>query len=186
MADDRKLPERDNATTDLLKMPLLSSATSAADSVGKTSYSLWLQLQYQKQLAALETTFIAAAAHGLSQPSPHCKKGPLQSLHASPYALSPGLMTSSVPNSQFPYPYKQPGFANEPVQRVSAGVATCSATCMALLTSANACQALSHWHILSACCQQEALLCLSCQIVHVQHHLSVGVLTQRCQHTGCH
>lgn len=143
MADDRKQSERDAPIIDLPVMPLMTPEMSAADSASKASYALWLQLQYQQQLAALATTFTAAAAHELSQPSPHSKKEPLQNLHAFPYGLAPGPMMSPV--SGMPqYPYRQPGFANKPVQDPSAGVAICTATCAVLLASTVAYHALSH------------------------------------------
>ena len=144
MADDRKQSERDTAIVDLTVMPLLSPAMSAADPASKASYALWLQLQYQQQLAALETTFSAAAAHELSQSSPHFKKEPLQNLHAFPYGLSPGMAGSTLPGMPA-YPYRQPASANRPAQDPSAGMEYVQQHI--LLASAVACQAHLCHHI---------------------------------------
>lgn len=171
MADDRKQSDGDGAFLHLPKMPLLSSATSAVDSASQTSYALRLQLQYQQQLAALETTYTAAAAHELSQPGPHLRKEHPQNLQAFPYRLTSGQRASPLPDVP-PLPYRQPGFANKPAQHPSAGVATCTATHTALLASALICHALSHrTFVLSESRQQGALLCASFQWVHVYHHL---------------
>ena len=82
MADDRKV-ELDHSPLEALPLPnpTGSAATGrpAAEATGKPSYALWLQLQYQQQLAALQLTMSAAAAHEASHPT---QKGPPSHVHS--------------------------------------------------------------------------------------------------------
>lgn len=70
MADDRKVElNYSNFGAVPLPRPIDSTAAShpAAEVAGRLSYSLGLQLQYQQQLTALQSTMSAAAAHEASR-----------------------------------------------------------------------------------------------------------------------
>lgn len=68
MADERKV-ELDHSIQGALPAlsPVVSAAAgNAAEAAARPSYAMWLQLQYQQQLAALQLTMSAAAAHEAS------------------------------------------------------------------------------------------------------------------------
>lgn len=104
MADDRKVDH-----TTLAPLPALNTAGSAAASpvsqaAVEPSYTLWLQLQYQQQLAALQSTMSAAAAHEASLPTQKAASqggSPATSFGAAPsldIALDPYSQSASLYN----------------------------------------------------------------------------------------
>lgn len=104
MADDRKV-EPDHSVIASLPLPHPTFST-AADMAGRPSYTLWLQLQYQQQLAALQSTVSAAAAHEAPQPS---QKAPSSQVGSPPssFHAHPALEVPSDPYAQSASLYNQ-------------------------------------------------------------------------------
>ncbi|KAL3147332.1 hypothetical protein ABBQ32_002815 [Trebouxia sp. C0010 RCD-2024] len=113
MADDRK---EDHTT--LGPLPALNPAGSAAagnvaQAAGEPSYTLWLQLQYQQQLAALQSTMSAAAAHEASLPT---QKVPSQ-------GGSPATFIGAAPSLDIPLdPYSQSASADNQMHDEGTGL----------------------------------------------------------------
>lgn len=104
MAEDRKVEPDHTAIASLpLPHPIVSTA---ADMAGRPSYTLWLQLQYQQQLAALQSTTAAAAAHEASQPP---QKAPSSQVSSPPSSFHPhpALEVPSDPYAQSANLYNQ-------------------------------------------------------------------------------
>lgn len=95
MADDRKV-ELNHSTVGAVPELNPSDSTAAShpadEEAGKSSYSLWLQLQYQQQLSALQSTVSAAAAHEASQST---QRGPYLS-RVSPFPAAHAAIPPSA------------------------------------------------------------------------------------------
>ena len=138
MADERKV-QRDGSSQSSHSLPHaspLSPSLSAGEFDTKYNYALWLQLQYRQQLAALQSTVTAAAAHELAQPRPDFQKGPRQDAQAFPFGAASGFGVShgygkspeagpSPPLERVTNPYSQPGFGFDPLQDSSIGKSAC-------------------------------------------------------------
>ena len=95
MADDRKVDRTTLGALPAVTSAVPTAAGQAAQAAGEPSYSLWLQQQYQQQLAALQSTMSAAAAHEASLPS--AQKAPSQA--GSPATCSGAASTFGAASS---------------------------------------------------------------------------------------
>lgn len=104
MADDRKVEPDHSAIASLpLPHPIV---TTAADMAGRPSYTLWLQLQYQQQLAALQSTTSAAAAREAFQATQKTPSSQV-SFPTSSFHAHPALEVPSDPYAQSASLYNQ-------------------------------------------------------------------------------
>lgn len=106
MADDRKVDHNTlGAGPAVSTAPSSAAVKQATHAAGEPNYSLWLQLQYQQQLAALQSTMSAQAAHEASHPS---QKAPSQAgSPATSFGAAPSMETSPDPYSQSASLYNQ-------------------------------------------------------------------------------